>query len=332
MAGEAGQGAAASEAAASGAQAASERAAGARAFVDHLVSPETMVDRVGSVVLVAILSLALWLVVVAVTGRVEAALHRSMVGAPATQRKRYQRALTGVSLIANVLKWVIIIGGVLAALVALGLGPTLLPVLAGAGVIGLAIGFGAQALIRDLIAGLIVLLEGQYGVGDFIQVGGVTGQVQSVGLRVTILRDLAGRTHFLPNGGITVVAVHEDPWFEFIVDLLLARGDAAPRASELVAAAADSLAAEHGKVFAVRGRPEVQQVAIGTSVRLPVATFLEHEWLAKEELVQRLTPELAAAGIELFAGRPIRVYPDYVEVSAAAAPAAVKGDEFDEVP
>jgi small conductance mechanosensitive channel len=281
-----------------------------QAFLDHLLTPQTFFERVASTVLVIILSLIAWLIVIALTKRAENVIRRRMQECDAYQHKRYQRALTGVSLLANILKWAITLSAFLAALICLGLGPKLIPVLAGAGVVGLAIGFGAQFLVRDLIAGLIVLIEGQYGVGDFVQIGGVSGQVMSVGLRVTVVRDLTGRVHFLPNGSIAVVAVYDDPWTEYLVDVLLESAEQAERAVGLLTESARLLAEEHPQVFRIRGVAQTFRVGTCASVRLPVATFAEHDWLAKEELVARLNAILAREGVKLVEGRPLRVYPD----------------------
>lgn len=295
---------------------------GTKAFVQYLFSPETMLDRLGSVVLVAILSLLAWLAVVALTRRMQRSFRAAMADADEIQRKRIQRALTGLSLVTNVLKWTIIIGGVLAGLIALGLGPKLLPVLAGAGVLGLAIGFGAQTLVRDLIAGLFVLLEGQYGVGDFVQIGSVFGQVVSVGLRVTIVQDVHGRKHFLPNGSIGVVAVYDDPWTEYVMDVLIVDQGEAQRAVEAIASTTAALAEEYEGYFVVRGSPRILPTGDLTCVRLPVATFADQDWIAKEELVTRAKRSLERAGVKLVPERPPRVYADL-----ARAPLAVAGPQ-----
>jgi small conductance mechanosensitive channel len=85
------------------------------------------------------------------------------------------------------------------------LGINLAPLLAGAGIVGLALGFGAQALVRDVIAGLFILVEDQYGVGDVIDLGDVGGEVEEVNLRVTRLRAPDGKVWFVPNGEIRKV-------------------------------------------------------------------------------------------------------------------------------
>ena len=79
------------------------------------------------------------------------------------------------------------------------------PVLAAAGVLGIAIGFGAQSLVKDVISGFFILLENQIRVGDVVQIAGKGGVVEEVNLKMTILRDLSGNVHYIPNGEITVV-------------------------------------------------------------------------------------------------------------------------------
>ncbi len=80
------------------------------------------------------------------------------------------------------------------------------PLLAGVGILGLAVGFGAQSLVKDVISGLFILLDDQYSKGDVVSVGGVTGLVEDVGLRRTVLRDLDGIVHYIPNGEIGVAS------------------------------------------------------------------------------------------------------------------------------
>lgn len=86
------------------------------------------------------------------------------------------------------------------------------PILAGFGIVGLAVGFGAQYLIRDLIAGIFILLENQYRVGDVIRIAGTAGLVEQVGLRKTVLRDLDGILHHIPNGEVKVASNFTSTW------------------------------------------------------------------------------------------------------------------------
>ena len=93
------------------------------------------------------------------------------------------------------------------------------PILAGAGIIGLAVGFGAQSLVKDVISGFFILMEDQFRVGDIIQIGGVAGQVKHMSLRVSILRDLEGKVHYVPNGSVNVVSNLTKEWARAVLDI-----------------------------------------------------------------------------------------------------------------
>lgn len=100
------------------------------------------------------------------------------------------------------------------------LGINIAPLLAGAGIAGLAIGFGGQALVKDVITGFFMLMENQYGVGDIISVDDAhTGEVEKMTLRITVLRDSEGRAHFIPNGTITRVVVLSKSYAKALVDI-----------------------------------------------------------------------------------------------------------------
>jgi small conductance mechanosensitive channel len=124
---------------------------------------------------------------------VDRILHLMANGSGATISEAEKRACTMASLLRTVGTAFIIVVAVLMALREIGLDIT--PLLAGAGVAGLAIGFGAQSLIKDVIAGFFILMEDQFHVGDVIQAAGVSGQVERMSLRTTIVRDLQGTVH-----------------------------------------------------------------------------------------------------------------------------------------
>lgn len=88
------------------------------------------------------------------------------------------------------------------------IGIPVIPVFAGAGIVGITLGFGAQSIIKDVLAGLFVVLENQYAKGDQVVLGQVAGVVEDLSLRVTVLRDAAGVVHYIPNGTVTVVSNH----------------------------------------------------------------------------------------------------------------------------
>ncbi len=117
----------------------------------------------------------------------------------------------------SALKAVVLVLGGFLFLSSLGLNVTAL--LAGAGVAGLAVSFAVQNLLRDFITGFFILLEDQYGVGDIVQIGNVVGTVERFNLRITALRDLEGRLHFIPNSEMRQVTVLTQEWVRAVVDV-----------------------------------------------------------------------------------------------------------------
>lgn len=99
------------------------------------------------------------------------------------------------------------------------LGFTLAPILASAGIVGLAVGFGAQSLVKDVISGFFILFEDQFGVGDVIKIGDFSGVVEQMTLRATVLRNLEGQVHVVPNGNIQNVTVMTKGWARAVLDV-----------------------------------------------------------------------------------------------------------------
>lgn len=96
------------------------------------------------------------------------------------------------------------------------------PLLAGAGIIGVALGFGAQSLVRDVIAGIFILAENQYSVGDLIEINGKAATVEALTVRSTMLRDFNGYVHFVPNGEMKIVTNRSRDWNRIAVDVVIA--------------------------------------------------------------------------------------------------------------
>jgi moderate conductance mechanosensitive channel len=138
-----------------------------------------------------------------------------------TQELNLQRATTLTGALSTAL---IVVIWALAILMALGeLGENIAPLLASAGVAGVALGFGAQSLVRDTLSGFFILLENQFGVGDNLEVqtpsNKVAGRVESLTLRVTALRAFDGALHFVPNGNILVASNRSKGWARAIIDV-----------------------------------------------------------------------------------------------------------------
>lgn len=107
---------------------------------------------------------------------------------------------------------------VVALMVLRELGYDVAPLIAGAGIAGIALGFGAQTLVRDLIGGFFILLEGQFYVGDIVQVGTIKGRVEAIKLRTTLIRDGEGVLHVVPNGEMRIVANLTKGWSRVVLD------------------------------------------------------------------------------------------------------------------
>jgi len=304
-------GAVAADAAAGAAQPSHDPAEMIGEWWARLYDPETLQSIVAGlmsllfvIVIVAVVYLAMMVVFARALRRVE----RDAEQAAQPRRRRSQRIVTVLALVRSISKWVIFIAGGVWALAVLGL--NVAPVLAGAGIVGLAVGFGAQNLVRDLVSGFFILLEGQYAVGDYAQIGPMFGMVESIGMRVTVLLDLDNQRHYIPNGGITTVTVYEEPFANHVIEVPIAdAAQAGTLAGELTALAA-SLKEEypHHLVY-YRETSSVEEPG-GALVRLPVASFPTQEWLINEEIPGRVTELLAREQIALQEGRKIRVYMD----------------------
>ena len=193
---------------------------------------------------------------------------------------------------------------VVAGLLILGeLGINLAPLLAGAGIAGIAIGFGAQSLVRDFLAGIFVVVEDQYGVGDVIDAGEASGTVEAVSLRSTRLRDAAGTVWHIPNGSIVRVGNQSQRWARAIVDIAVAVGTDLREATRVITEASEAFAADEEWEAKVLDQPEVlgleRYEAGAASLRITVRTQPGQQWSVARELRMRIHEALAAAGIHV---------------------------------
>jgi small conductance mechanosensitive channel len=180
------------------------------------------------------------------------------------------------------------------------LGVDLGPLLASAGIVGVALGFGAQTLVKDLLAGLAMLLEDQYGVGDVVDLGEASGTVEAVGLRITTIRDVRGVLWYIRNGEITRVGNKSQGWAVVVVDVPIGFA-AVDRAVEVVREAAAGMAHDPEYTEDLIDPPEVlgvEQITVeGAVLRTTVKTASDAQWRVGRELRRRLSDALAAAGI-----------------------------------
>jgi moderate conductance mechanosensitive channel len=198
---------------------------------------------------------------------------------------------------------------VVAAMLVLGeLGVDLAPLIASAGIVGIALGFGAQNLVKDFLAGLFMLVEDQYGVGDVVDVGEASGTVESVGLRITTIRDGRGVLWYIRNGEIIRVGNKSQGWALVVVDMPVGFA-MVEAATGVLGGAAAALAADPEFADDLLEPPTVlgvEQVTVdGPVVRTTAKTPSESQWRVGRELRRRLTEAMEAAGLaaQMSAGR-----------------------------
>ncbi|WP_117238572.1 mechanosensitive ion channel family protein [Thermus sediminis] len=218
--------------------------------------------------------------------------------------ERTREAVRGRTLRAvseSVLRVAVLIVGGLFLLSNLGLNVTAL--LAGAGVVGLAISFAAQNLIRDFIHGFFILLEDQYGVGDIVQIGSVGGVVERFNLRITVLRDLEGRVHFLPNSEVRQVTVLTQEWSRAVVDVSVAYKEDLDRVLEVFRDEAARFHEDPEWQARFNASPEVlgvQHLAdSGVVIRVLFNTKPAEQWAVAREFRRRIKNRLDREGIEI---------------------------------
>ena len=196
----------------------------------------------------------------------------------------------------------VVIYGLGALLVLAEIRVNLGPVLAGAGVAAAAIGFGAQSLVRDTLAGIFVLIEDQYGVGDIIDAGPATGTVERVTLRATQIRDLGGTVWHIPNGTILRVGNKSQNWARAVVEVTVAFDADVRQARRVMRDVAGQLAADPDWV-GVGAAADVDEQGIssltpnGVTLRLVVETEPASQWKVERELRQRIKEAFDAEGI-----------------------------------
>lgn len=265
--------------------------------------PAAWFDRHGVPVIATILVAALATVVVKLLVR---RFRRRLEGSPtATQELNLQRiaTLTGALSTASV-----VVVWALAALVVLDrLNVSLGPLLASAGVAGVALGFGAQAIVRDTLAGFFILLETQFGVGDVLEVhttaGPVSGKVEALTLRVTSLRAFDGTLHIVPNGNIQVVSNKSRGWARAIVDVRVAYGEDVERVRAVLEQLFEEIRADEVLSDWIRDGPSVLGIETlgeyAIVIRVIADTRPSKRWDTERVLRERIAGRLDAEGIRV---------------------------------
>jgi len=225
-------------------------------------------------------------------GRVERDLRR--------ERAR-QRANTLGGVISSVLSGVIAFAAGLMILDQFGV--NLAPLIAGAGVIGIALGFGAQQIVKDFLAGIFIIFEDQYGVGDSIDIGHASGVVERLGLRVTQLRDVNGTVWFVSNGEIKRIGNQSQLWAKAVLDIEVGYETDVALAESLMLDAATSLHDEALPDLTIISTPEFWGIDAfginGVTLRLVVRTEANEQWAVARELRGRIKTAFDENGIAI---------------------------------
>ncbi len=248
---------------------------------------------------VIVLAFVAWRIVKIITRRV--LLREIAEEDPLVKRQRKQRIETMAGLVNNVAATVIITLAVLTGLSYLGV--PIASLLASVGVAGLAISFGAQSLVKDIISGAFILAEGQFGIGDVIKLGDTSGLVEKVTLRTTVLRDEYGTVHTIPNGQITKVSNLTKSWSRAIVDVSVAYREDVDRVVTLLREIGAGLAADRSWGQLLLGEPEVPGIEklgdSGVIFRVMVKTLPLKQWDVARELRRRIKQRFEREAIQI---------------------------------
>ena len=227
-----------------------------------------------------------------------------MLGPLVIERRR-QRARTIGSVLKSVTTFIVY--GLAFVLILGELGINLGPIIASAGIVGVALGFGAQNLVRDFLSGIFMMLEDQYGVGDIVDVGEAIGEVEAVGLRITTLRDINGTVWYVRNGEILRVGNSSQGFAVALVDIPLSYNTDVTRATDVLgkvameAAASDSIAPDIMEPPQVLGVESVTPE--GIQLRLTVKVRPGKQWAVQRALRARIMTALEEAGFQPPLGR-----------------------------
>ena len=255
---------------------------------------------VGLVVLGAVLRWA----IVKVIGRLVRHLERSELADKLADRlsgsdRRVQRIRTLGDVLKSVATGVLV--AVFGTMILGELGVNIAPILASAGIVGVALGFGAQSMVKDFLSGIFMIAEDQFGVGDVVDVGVASGTVEAVSMRVTRLRDVNGTVWYVPNGQILKVGNQSQNWSRAVVDTKVGYAEDLNRVQRILTEVAHDLWEDDDYSGIVIEQPEVTGVEEldpeSATLRVLVKTAPMQQWAVARELRKRIKSRLDQEGI-----------------------------------
>jgi small-conductance mechanosensitive channel len=219
----------------------------------------------------------------------------------AAATRRVQRAKTMGDLLKSVITGVLV--AIFGTMILSQVGVNIAPIIASAGIVGIALGFGAQSLVKDFLSGIFMIFEDQYGVGDVIDVGEASGTVEAVSLRVTRLRDIYGTVWYVPNGEILRVGNKSQNWSRAVVDVGVGYDEDLARARRVLSEVAHDLWEDEDFRNVIIEEPEVTGVEAlapdAITLRVLVKTAPMEQWGVARELRQRIKARFDHEGIEM---------------------------------
>ena len=226
---------------------------------------------------------------------------------PGSRERRQQRAETMGSLLKSITTGVIL--AIVTVMVLSQLGQNIAPIIASAGILGVAFGFGAQNLVKDFLSGIFMILEDQYGVGDLIDTGEAVGTVEEMSLRLTRLRDGSGVVWYVRNGEILRVGNHSQGWSTAIVDVAVDYHEDIPRVQSVIREVADAMAEDDDWVEKIVDDPVVAGVESVTgnavTIRVVVKCKVNEHLGVQRELRERIKAAFDRESIRV----PVPVFP-----------------------
>lgn len=220
---------------------------------------------------------------------------------PAQNTRRQQRAETMGSLLKSIATGVIL--AIVSITVLSKLGINIAPIIASAGIVGIALGFGAQNLVKDLLSGIFMILEDQYGVGDSVDLGEANGTVEAVGLRVTRLRDVNGTVWYVRNGEILRVGNQSQNWARTVLDITVDYEADLTQVQRILQEEATAMYKDDEFKGVIIEPPEVWGVERfdkdGAVVRVVLKTAPLQQWLVARAMRQRIKSRFDEAGIRI---------------------------------
>jgi moderate conductance mechanosensitive channel len=301
-------------------------------WIDHDLLPwlyNVGRDVVAPIVLIVVIAF----IVVVIAGRlvrgiVKAALDRETTEGTAQELSAVEvkkRMDTLIALLTTVIRAFVVIVAIVMILGELGL--NIGPAVAGLGIVGIAVGFGAQSLVKDYFNGALILLENQFSKGDVVSIAGVTGTVEDFSLRRSTLRDLSGTVYTIPNGQITVASNMTRTWARINLDVSVAYGTDIEYATKVVDEVGKALAGDPAWRRRVLEPPHVERVNAladsGITLKVLGEVRASEQWAAAGELRKRLLVAFNDHGIEIpFPHRVVITRREEAPAPSASSPSA----------